>query len=81
MAELTEQQTHLASLINQRDKLNAELESLKTGAAATRDLYMKVAGAIEYLTQVGVTLPEPETTEEGEEAPAPAAEAETTEEG
>ena len=79
MAELTEQQTHLASLVTQRDKLNAELESLKAGATATRDLYMKVVGAIEYLTQVGVKLPEPEVAEE--EAPSAEAEAETTEEG
>ena len=79
MAELTEQQTHLASLITQRDKLTAEIETIKNNGASTRDLYLKVLGAIEYLTQVGVTLPEPEPTEEGEEAPV--AEAETTEEG
>ena len=63
MAELTEQQTHLASLINQREKLNAELETLKANATGTRDLYMKVAGAIEYVTEEGVTLPEPRPTE------------------
>ena len=73
MSELNEQQTHLASLINQRDKLAAELENLKVNAAGTRDLFMKVFGAIEYLTQTGVKIPEPveetdvEETEESTE--------------
>ena len=85
MAQLTEQQAHLASLINQRDKLNQEIETLKANASATRDLYMKVAGAIEYLTQIGVNLPEPEvvaeeTSEETSEEVAEETE-DTTEEG
>jgi Tfp pilus assembly protein PilN len=78
MPELTEQQAHLASLIDQKDKLAESLETLKTNASQTRDLYLKVLGAVEYLTQIGVSLPEPEPTEEEEEAPA---EEETTEEG
>ena len=62
---MTEQQQHLQQLLQQR----AELE---TAATKNRELFFKVQGAIEYLTQVGVTLPEPEA----EEAPAEAAEAE-----
>ncbi len=62
---MTEQQQHLQQLLQQR----AELES---AATKNRELFFKVQGAIEYLTQVGVTLPEPEA----EEAPAEAAEAE-----
>jgi Tfp pilus assembly protein PilN len=60
MPELTEQQAHLSSLIQQRDRLSEDIEKLKTNATQTRDLYLKVLGAIEYLVQVGVTLPEPE---------------------
>jgi len=32
----------------------------------TKNLLLKVLGAIEYLNQIGVTLPEPEVTEEVE---------------
>ena len=51
--ELTEQQTHLKNLLEQSKDLEASLEK-------NRNLYLKVQGAIEYLTQTGVTLPEPE---------------------
>ena len=51
--ELTEQQTHLQNLLNQRIDLEKAL-------AKNRELYLKVQGAIEYLVQTGVTLPEPE---------------------
>ena len=41
----------------------------------TREVLLKTMGAIEYLEAVGVTLPEPEVTEEAEaEAEAPAEE-------
>ena len=64
MAELTEQQKHLAQLVQQRAELDDTLSK-------NRELFWKVQGAIEYLTQTGVTLPEPEVAEEGaEEAPA-----------
>lgn len=51
--ELTEQQTHLQNLLQQRKDLEASIEK-------NRNLYLKIQGAIEYLTQTGVTLPEPE---------------------
>jgi hypothetical protein len=57
---MTEQQQHLANLVQQRAQLDAEISK-------NRELFWKVQGAIEYLTQIGVTLPEPETTEETEE--------------
>ena len=57
--ELTEQQTHLQNLLEQSKDLEASLEK-------NRNLYLKVQGAIEYLTQVGVTLPEPEPEVETE---------------
>ena len=64
MAEVIDHQTHLKSLVDQQVALSKEIESKKT-------LLMKVTGAIEYLTEIGVTLPQeeeatPETTPEPE---------------
>ncbi len=66
MAELTEQQQHLSSLLEQRATLVGEINELNGQAAAKRELVLRSLGAIEYLQQVGVTLPEPEA--EGEAA-------------
>lgn len=66
---MTEQQNHLTQLIEQRNKLSADLETLGTQSARTRDTLLKTQGAIEYLNAIGVTLPEPEQ-EESEEEPA-----------
>ena len=77
MAELSEQQQHLTSLLEQRAGLLAEINELNAQATAKRELVLRAAGAIEYLQQVGVTLPEPEAAPaEGEvaaegEAPTP----------
>ena len=57
---MTEQQNHLANLINQRTGLEKELEELQGQSIQKQQLLYKVQGAIEYLTQTGVTLPEPE---------------------
>ena len=65
---MTEQQQHLANLLEQRDTLNEELGKLQNAAAGRRELFLKVQGAIEYLQQTGVTLPEPESQEEAEVA-------------
>ena len=61
---MTEQQEHLTNLLQQRQTLSQELESLQGQASAKRELFLKVQGVIEYLTQIGVVLPEPEPTEE-----------------
>jgi hypothetical protein len=55
--KMTEQQNHLANLLQQKSNLEKTI-------AQNRELFWKVQGAIEYLTQIGVTLSEPETTEE-----------------
>ena len=60
---MTEQQEHLANLLQQKTTLQGELEQLQNAAGSKRELYWKVQGAIEYLAQVGVTLPEPEPEE------------------
>ena len=60
---MTEQQNHLASLLQQRQTLLDEITELNNQAAQKRELVLRALGAIEYLQQIGVTLPE------GEEAP------------
>ena len=59
MAEATEQQGHLKQLVQQEAQLAQEINSKTT-------LLNKVRGAIEYLTETGVTLPEPEPATEAE---------------
>ena len=61
---MTEQQEHLANLLKQQQDLTKELENLQAQTAGKKELFWKVQGAIEYLTQTGVVLPEPETVEE-----------------
>ena len=53
MAEVPDHQTHLKSLVEQQVTLSKEIES-------KRNLLLKVTGAIEYLTEIGVTLPKEE---------------------
>ena len=53
MAETPDHQTHLKSLVEQQVTLSNEIEKKK-------NLLMKVTGAIEYLTEIGVTLPKEE---------------------
>ena len=63
MAEVTDHQSHLKSLADQQVTLSQEIESKK-------NLLLKVTGAIEYLTEIGVTLPkEEETTPEAPSEP------------
>ena len=59
--ELPDHQTHLQNLVNQANTLSNEIETKRT-------LLLKVQGVIEYLSELGVKLPEapapaPETTE------------------
>jgi len=61
---MTEQQQHLSNLFQQRQTLAQEIESLNGQLTGKRELFLKVQGAIEYLQQIGVTLPEPEVAEE-----------------
>ena len=50
--ELQDHQTHLQNLINQANTLSNEVETKK-------NLLLKVQGAIEYLSELGVKPPEP----------------------
>ena len=62
MAEVPDHQTHLKSLVEQQAVLSQEIES-------KRNLLLKVTGAIEYLSEIGVTLPKEEETTPEPEAP------------
>jgi len=67
---MTEQQQHLASLLEQRQTLATEISDLNAQAAAKRELALRASGAIEYLQQIGVTVPEEAASPaEGEAAP------------
>ena len=55
MAEGIDHSTHLKSLVEQQVALSQEIEKNK-------NLLLKVTGAIEYLTEIGVTLPKEEET-------------------
>ena len=60
--ELQDHQTHLQNLVNQANTLSNEIETKRT-------LLLKVQGVIEYLSELGVTLPEPPAPAETSEAP------------
>ena len=62
MAEVPDHQTHLKSLVEQQAALSQEIES-------KRSLLLKVTGAIEYLSEIGVTLPKEEEATPEPEAP------------
>jgi len=70
---MSEQQDHLKNLVSQRQTLLGEINDLNTQAAAKRELALRASGAIEYLQQIGIELPEEEEVApvEGEAAAAP----------
>ena len=57
MTESVDHKTNLQQLVQQEQGLSQEIDS-------KRNLLFKVRGAIEYLTEIGITLPQPEATTE-----------------
>ena len=57
MTESVDHQSHLQQLVQQEQGLSQEIDS-------KRNLLFKVRGAIEYLTENGITLPQQEATTE-----------------
>ena len=55
---MSEQQDHLTNLLQQRQTLLSEINALQQQAAEKRELLLRASGAIEYLQQIGVKLPE-----------------------
>ena len=60
MAELSEQQGHLQSILNQQKDLANEINQLQGQLTAKKELFNKTQGVVEYLSTIGVKLPEPE---------------------
>ena len=60
MAELTEQQKHLQSVLEQHQTLIAEINTLEAQVRSKREMAVKLQGIAEYLNGIGVKLPEPE---------------------
>jgi hypothetical protein len=58
---MTEQQQHLFNVSQQQKTLIEEMQSLERDLNQKREVALKLQGVIEYLTQLGVTLPEEET--------------------
>ena len=71
MAELTEQQKHLQSVLEQQQTLVSEINTLESQARSKREMAVKLQGIVEYLGGIGVELPKEE--EAAAEAPTPAA--------
>ena len=62
MAELTEQQGHLSSILSQQKELANEINQLNAQLTSKKELFNKTQGVVEYLQTIGVKLPEPEAT-------------------
>ena len=62
MAELSEQQGHLSSILNQQKELANEINQLNAQIKSKTELFNKTQGVVEYLSTIGVKLPEPEAT-------------------
>ena len=75
MAELTEKQGHLKSVIEQQQSLSQEAQQLNIAIQNNNAMFTKLQGVREYLEQTGVTLPQPEAPVEEAPAEAPKTEA------
>lgn len=64
MAELNDHQLHLENLMEQQKSLISQANQMNGELNTKREMIIKIQGAIEYLQQIGVTIPEPEETEE-----------------
>ena len=64
MAELSEQQGHLSSILQQQKELANEINQLNAQLQSKKELFQKTQGVVEYLQTIGVTLPEPEAPAE-----------------
>ena len=61
---MTDQQNHLSQVLQQQQQLVEEIKELNSKVESKRQMALKLQGVAEYLDQIGVKLPEPET--EGE---------------
>lgn len=61
---MTDSQNHLKQVIDQQKQVAAEIRDLNAQIEFKKEILFKLQGVIEYLTQLGVKLPE-----ESEEGP------------
>jgi type II secretory pathway component PulJ len=64
---MTEQQQHLSNVTQQQKTLIEEMQSLERDLNQKREIALKLQGVIEYLTQLGITLPVEEVSKEQSE--------------
>jgi hypothetical protein len=64
---VTDQQKHLFDAIEQQKTLISEMQVLERDLTQKREVVLKLQGIVEYLTQIGVTLPETAPEEEPSE--------------
>ena len=77
MAELNEQQNHLAQVLQQQQTLVQEINDLNSQVDNKKQMALKLQGVAEYLDQIGIKLPEPEKSPTGDEEAAAEPEVET----
>ena len=63
---MTEQQQHLSQALEQQTDVVNDINNLTNQLTVKKELALKLQGIIEYLDQIGVTLPD-EDEEEAEE--------------
>ena len=64
MAELSEQQGHLQSILSQQQELANEINQLNAQLQSKKELFQKTQGVVESLSTIGDKLPEPEAPAE-----------------
>ena len=64
---MTEQQQHLSQALEQQKDVVNDINNLTNQLTVKKELALKLQGIIEYLDQIGVTLPDGEEEEETEE--------------
>ena len=61
---MTEQQEHLAQVVEQQKQIINDINNLNGQLNSKKENLYKLQGIIEYLEQIGVTLPSQEVVEE-----------------
>ena len=73
---MTDQQQHLAQVLEQQQTLLAEINELNTQVDSKRQMAIKLQGVREYLEQIGVELPKEDEVVAEEPSDTPATETE-----
>jgi hypothetical protein len=65
---MTEQQQHLSQALEQQKDIVNDIYNLTNQLTVKKELVLKIQGIIEYLDQIGVTLPDEDEEETEEES-------------